>query len=119
MSLLAKFAMVRNQTPIVAAQALSQKDWYIFFYNLYLSAIDGLPQSPVAITVTASPFVYTAVIRGQLHVDGGTVSAIEFSRDGGTTWFDAGITAGFVQMDSRDQARITYTVLPTVNYFPM
>jgi len=118
MSLRAKFAMTRNQTPIVAAGALAQKDWFIFFYNLYLAVTDGLAQPEEAIELTASPMTYTAILRGQAHVDGGTVSVIEFSRNG-TDWYDTGITTGFVQMDARDLLRVTYAVSPTITYFPM
>lgn len=118
MGLLARFAMTRNQTPIVATEGLAQKDWYIFFYNLYLAVTEGMPQAQEVIPIGASPFVYISVIKGQMHIAGGTVSLVEFSRDG-TNWFGAGITAGFVTMDARDQLRITYTVAPTLNYFPM
>ncbi len=118
MTLRARFAMVRNQMPIVMERALAQKDWYLFFTNLYTAATDGLPQPEEAATVTASPFVYTAVIRGQVHIDGGTVTLIEFSRDG-STWYDAGITAGFVQMDRADSIQVTYAVAPTITFFPM
>lgn len=122
MSLLARFAMVRNQTPPterVGDRVLVQKDWFLFFTNLYTAVTDGMPQAPEAATVGASPFTYTAVIRGQAHIAGGTVSLIEFSRDGGTTWYNAGVTSGFIQMDARDRIRITHTVTPTLTYFPM
>jgi hypothetical protein len=118
MSLLARFAMVRNQTPIMAAGNLVQKDWFILFYNFYLAVTEGLPQPAVAISLTASPMTYTAVIRGQAHIEGGTVSVIEFSRDG-TNWYDTGVTTGFVQMDKGDAIRVTYSVAPTIVYFPM
>jgi hypothetical protein len=118
MSLLARFSMTRNQTPLVAAGGLAQKDWYIFFYNLYLAVTEGLPQQETSITVTTSPMTYTAVIRGQAHISGGAVSVIEFSRDG-TNWYDTGITAGFVQMDRGDRLRVTYSSAPTITYFPM
>ena len=117
MALNAKFQMVLAQSPMLTG-AIAAKGWFVFFYNLYLAATEGLPQPEEAITVTASPFTYQAVIRGQLHVSGGTVSSVEFSRDG-TTWYNAGITAGFVEMDARDQVRVTYSVLPTVVFFPM
>jgi hypothetical protein len=118
MSLLARFAMVRNQTPLLGPNGAAQKDWYIFFYNLYLAVTEGLPQAATALTVTTSPMTYAAVIRGQVHIEGGTVSVIEFSRNG-TDWYDTGITAGFVQMDKGDRLRVTYSVAPTITYFPM
>ena len=122
MTLRAKFAMVRNQTPPVEKvgdRRVAQKDWYLLFNNLYTAVTEWMPQASEIAVVGVSPFIYTAVIRGQAHIAGGTVSAIEFSRDGGTTWYNAGITSGFVQMDARDNLRITYTVLPALTYFPM
>jgi hypothetical protein len=118
MTLRARFAMVRNQTPIIGAGTLTQKDWYLFFTNLWTAVTEGMPQTEEAVPIEASPMTYTAVIRGQAHIGGGTISVIEFSRDG-TNWYDTGMTAGFVQMDKGDLLRVTYAVAPTINYFPM
>lgn len=121
MTLRARFAMVRNQTPPVedvGGRRMAQKDWFLFFTNLYTAVTDGLSQPAEASTLAASPAVYTAVIRGQAHISGGTVSLIEFSRDG-TNWYDTGIVKGFVTMNASDSIRITYTVIPTLTFFPM
>ena len=118
MALRAFFQMVRSQAPVLGEGRIAAKDWYVFFYNLYNAVTQGLPQPVETLTLGASPFDYTAVIRGQLNVAGGTVSAISLSRDG-TTFFTAGLTAGFVQMNTGDVARVTYTVAPTLTYFPM
>lgn len=121
MTLRARFAMVRNQTPPMermGERVLVQKDWYLFFTNLYQAVTEGLPQAGEAVTIAASPMSYTAIIRGQAHVAGGTVSVIEFSRNG-TDWYDTGMTAGFVQMDKGDLLRVTYAVAPDITYFPM
>lgn len=121
MTLLARFAMVRNQTPPVediGGRKVAQKDWYLFFTNLYTAVTDGMSQTAVPLTIAASPAIYTAVIRGQAHIGGGTVSLIEFSRDG-KNWFDTGIVKGFVTMNAVDNLRITYTVAPTLTFFPM
>ncbi len=121
MTLRAKFSMVRNQTPPVERvgdKPVAQKDWFVFFYNLYLAVTEGLPQAEEAIPLSASPFIYTAIIRGQAHVSGGNVSSVEFSRDG-STWYDTGFVEGFVDMDRTDHLRVTYTVAPTLTFFPM
>ncbi len=121
MTLRARFPMVRNQTPPIeniGDRKVSQKDWYLFFTNLYTAVTDGLPQPEEEAVVTASPFVYTAVIRGQAHIGGGNVSLVEFSRNG-TDWYDTGLTAGFIEMDRADSLRITYTIAPTITFFPM
>lgn len=118
MTLRARFAMVRSQLPIVMERAIAQKDWFLFFTNLYTAVTDGLSQPEEASAVPTSPGIYTAVIRGQALIRGGTVSLVEFSRDG-TNWYDAGVVKGFVQMNRGDSIRITYTVLPTLTFFPM
>lgn len=118
MALRARFNMPQPQTPIIALGSLPQKDWFLAFTYFYLAAVEGLPQPEVALTPGASPYAYQAVIRGQLLISGGTVTAIEFSRDG-TTYYTLGVTSGFVQMDAFDYVRITYAVAPTLTYFAM
>lgn len=112
--------MTRSQTPIAGPGGLLQKDWYLFFTNLYTAVTGGTPQPEEAanLTTATSPYTYQAVIRGQAHIDGGTVSLIEFSRNG-TNWYDTGITEGFVQMDERDQLRVTYSSVPNITFFAM
>jgi hypothetical protein len=64
-----------------------------------------------------SPYTYSAPVRGSVIVNGGTVSAIAFSRDG-VTFYTVGQTAGMFLLNAADQLRITYTVLPTVTFVP-
>lgn len=118
MALRARFNMTVSTFPLIQAGGIAARDWYVFFYNLYNAVTEGLPQEEVELELTASPFPYQAVIRGQAHVGGGTVSQIEFSRNG-RDWYDTGITQGFVQMDARDFLRVTYSAPPTITYFPM
>lgn len=90
-----------------------------FFRTLdYLIHFTGFG-SIVGITVDVSPFVYKASISpGTVLVTGGTVSAIELSRDGGTTYYNVGITSGPVRILSDDWLRVTYAVLPTMTWVP-
>lgn len=118
MGLRAFFQMPRSQQTVLGPGGLMDKDWYRFLVSLYNAVTAGLPQPVELLTLGASPFDYTAVIRGQLNIAGGTVSAVALSRDG-TTFYSAGLTAGFVQMDAGDIARVTYSVAPTLTYFPM
>lgn len=70
---------------------------------------------PVALAVGASPYVYKngATAQQQVIVQGGTVSAIEFSRNG-STFINIGATAGLVVLNPGDNVRVTYSVLPTM-----
>ena len=90
------------------------KDWYFFFSGLF----KGLaPAAETPITLTGSPFTFTAPVRGFVIVQGGTVSLVEFSRDG-TTFYNYGTTAGPFPLSAADRLRITYTVLPTMIFVP-
>lgn len=92
----------------------TNKDWYLFWANLF----KGVPPAQVLpVTVGASPFTYTAPVKGFILLTGGTVSAVEFSRDG-TTFYSYGATAGQFQLNSQDQIRVTYTVTPTMTLVP-
>lgn len=67
---------------------------------------------PFGITVSASPFTYQAPFAGTVLISGGTVSAVQFSRDH-TTFFDYP-HAGPVQVATGDIVKVTYTGLPTM-----
>jgi hypothetical protein len=74
---------------------------------------------PSTITVTGSPFSYqnTTTFPASVTVQGGTVSKVEFSRDG-TTWYDVGTVAGMFSLSPSDRLRVTYTVAPTMTLIP-
>lgn len=92
------------------------KDWYFFWAGLFR----GLPPGNVEpVILTGSPYIYSAIRKGSVIVNGGTVSAIEFSRDGGTTYFTVGTTAGMFTVNASDLLRITYAVAPTVTFVPI
>lgn len=74
---------------------------------------------PSGITVGASPFTFTNdnLYTVDVVVKAGTVSAIEFSRDG-SIWYDIGVVAGMFTLSKNDQLRVTYTVAPTLTLIP-
>lgn len=65
-------------------------------------------------TVSASPYTYANNTGNEqsVVVAGGTVSKIEFIRNGVAT--DVGVVAGMFQLSPLDSLRVTYTVAPTV-----
>lgn len=102
-------------------------------YNVNTSAYDtgalvGRNPAPAYVpqTVTASPYTYTNPASGwptQVIVRGGTISQIEFLRNGSlTTIGGAGLggpTAGVYQLLPGDAIKINYSVLPEVITIPM
>lgn len=87
--------------------------WYV--------ALQGLdngqpPGSEMAITVTTSPFIYTAPVGGFVIVAGGTISAIQFSRSG--VFYATGQTSGLFTLGLGDQLKVVYTVKPSMTWVP-
>lgn len=69
------------------------------------------------VSPSGSPFVYqnTSHQRQEIAISGGTVLAIEFSRDG--TVFDP-IGAQCV-LNPNDRVRVTYLLAPTIAVYPL
>jgi hypothetical protein len=85
-------------------------EWFRF-----LIQIEPSKQRPKPVTLTGSPMVLRAEEIGDYVVSGGTVSAIELSRNG-AAYINLGVTAGMFRVTFNDLFRVTYTVAPTVNY---
>ena len=106
-----------DSAPLQEKIDLTNPRWRRWFQDVWqiINAI-ALPK-PSAITVTTSPFLYQYTGAGQASVlvNGGTVSLVEFSRDG-TTFFTVGAaTNGMYALSAKDYLRVTYTVAPTMN----
>ena len=96
----------------IAERDVTSRVWYRFFQALF----QGYPpNAEAAVTPTSSPFKYTAQQAGFLIVQGGTVSAISFTRVSAHT---IGTVAGCFPMSNGDSITITYTVAPTITFVP-
>ena len=89
-------------------------EWWLNWFKKVASRFAS-NQSPVGVTVGASPFVLqnTTQWDEDIIVQGGTVSKVEYSRDG-TTYYDVGVVAGMFRLSPSDFLRVTYTVAPTM-----
>jgi len=110
------FAMHTDRQPLVEGDRTASVSFYRFLQNLFQAAGGG--GQTASITVGTSPYVYTAASTGQVIVQGGTVSKIEFSRDAGTTFLDTGVTQGMFLLNAQDQLKVTYSVKPTMTWVP-
>ena len=75
--------------------------------------------SRMVVSVTASPFTFVnnENCPVMVFVSGGTVSLMQFSRDG--TIFDScGLIAGMIAMNPNDRLLVTYAMAPTIVYYP-
>ena len=105
-------ALPNFQQPI-AEKGVTSRAWYQFFQQLW----KGVPPADESsVTVTASPFTYTASQRGFVIVNGGTVSLIQFART--TTNYTTGQTSGCFPLSSGDSLVVTYTGKPTMTFVP-
>lgn len=95
-------------------RGITSKDWYFFWAGLFKGLAPG---AETPIVVGASPYSYSAPVKGTVIVSGGTVSAIAFSRDG-MTFYATGQTTGMFTLNAQDRLRVTYTVLPTMTFVP-
>src|SRR6185436_8250134 len=100
--------------PLIEGQ-VTGRDWYRFWAGLFRGLAPGNVEP---VTLTGSPYVYSATRKGALIVNGGTVSAIAFSRDGGDTYYTVGTVAGMFTLNASDLLKITYAVDPTVTFVP-
>src|SRR5262249_11300732 len=66
------------------------------------------------IALGPSPFVYQALYAGTVVISGGTVSAVEWSRDGSTYY----AVTGAVPVSRLDRVRVTYSAVPNMEFFP-
>lgn len=70
---------------------------------------------PTVLSPTASPMTITNTFNTNIDivVSGGTVSLIEFSRDG-ISWIVCGLIAGMFGLNPNDKLRVSYAVAPTL-----
>lgn len=101
------------EVPLVDDNQTTSKFWYRYFQA---NETGQPPSGETAITVSGSPFTYTAPRKGYVIVSGGTVSGIQVSRSG--TFYSTGMTAGTFSVAANDQLKVTYTGVPTMVFFP-
>lgn len=84
-------------------------------YDLLLTLIPNPQQGVITAAVGTSPWIYTneSGYTQDMLVTGGTVSAIEFGRNG--VFYTAG---GTLRLSPGDSARITYSSVPVVRLIP-
>lgn len=69
--------------------------------------------APTAVTLSASPFTYTAKANGVMVVSG-TVTALQYGRKGTLS----NVPVGQIKLLSGDQIKVTYATAPTMTFYP-
>jgi len=101
-------------TPVIDPQGRFTVPWWRFFSGLF-----SKPPAESSVAVGSSPFLWGATQDGFVVVEGGTVSLIELLRGPSVvTTYNLGATQGQFIVRNGDAIQITYTVAPTVTFFP-
>lgn len=99
---------------LIDEQGRPSQAWYRLFSRLF-----SKPPRESSITVGASPFLTGFTEDGFVVVEGGTVSVIELLRGTSVvTAYNLGATAGQFVVKNGDAIQVTYTVAPTITFFP-
>lgn len=87
------------------------------FGRFDMSSFSNIARSPASQTAGASPFVYTAPANGIVIVSGGTVSLVQYGRQGTLTAL--GLTSGTFPIVQGDTVTVTWVVTaPTITFIP-
>lgn len=84
---------------------------FVSFFQQFSRA----PSPMLDIDVGASPFAYTTKEPGNVHISGGTVSAVELTRGVDTIQLAPDL---LIPVSIGDVVTVTYTVLPTFKFLP-
>lgn len=109
-----QFNVLPNYNVPLMAGPVTSKDWYFFWAGLFRGLAPG---NVLPVTPGASPYTYSSPAKGFVLISGGTVSLVEFSRDG-VTYYATGQTSGQFTLSAQDFLRVTYSVAPTMTYVP-
>ncbi|WP_186092269.1 hypothetical protein [Burkholderia gladioli] len=79
---------------------------------------NGGAQAPRSVTPSGNPFRYVATSRQAVHITGGSVTAISYTR-GPLLLALAVITGGqLIELNTGDAVTITYLTTPTITVIP-
>lgn len=111
------FLGLPNFTQPITKNSSIDRTWYTFIQGMWKGQAPGT-EAPV--TLTPSPFIYTASRKGFAIVQGGTVSVVSWqgSARGSTTPHNTGQTSGCFPLSQGDQLIITYSSAPNVTFVP-
>lgn len=98
----------------LVAKGVTNSAWFRYWSGLF----SGAPTGNISVvTVSSSPFTYKAPVGGTVIIQGGTVTQVQFSRDG-ASFYIAGQTNGLFPMSQGDLLVVTFSVPPNMTFVP-
>lgn len=109
------YSALPNYRQPVYTKGAMERTWYQFFSDVW----KGKPASGVnPLTPASSPFRYQADSKGFMMIQGGTVTLVQFTRDGITN-YNTGQTAGVFPLAQGDTLIVIYSALPALTWVPL
>lgn len=109
------FSAIPNYGQAIVNKAGTERTWYLFLTDIWKGKPSG---GAVSIASTSSPFMYQSTSKGFMIVQGGTVSLIQFSRDGVKN-YNTGLTNGIIPLAQGDSILVIYSVAPSLTWVPL
>lgn len=109
------FSAIPNYRQSINSKGNMERTWYQFLTDLWKGKPSGAETS---ISSSTSPLVYQAQEKGFMIVQGGTVTLIQFSRDGVTN-YNTGQTNGVFPIAQGDTLRVIYSSVPLMTWVPL
>lgn len=100
--------------PFVDKDGKITSTWLHYLLTLQKSSANAAQLNPLL----GSPFTFNALRTTQLFIIGGTITSVNYSRDG-INFFPTGSLDGPINLNQGDQLQIVYTVEPIVVALPM
>lgn len=108
------FSAIPNYRQAINEKGTMARVWYQFMTDIW----HGKPSGDVSpLTTVSSPLRYQATTRGFMIVQGGTVSLIQFTRDGITN-YNTGQTSGLFPLSQGDSLIVFYSSAPAFTWVP-
>jgi len=98
----------------LATKGVTDSSWFRYWSGLF----SGVPSGNISVVaVSSSPFTYKAPVGGTVIIQGGTVTQVQFSRDG-ASFYITGQTNGMFPVSQGDLLMVTYSVPPNMTFVP-
>lgn len=107
-----------NRIPDFSQKLVEKGETSSAWFRYWSGLFSGVPNGNISVvTLGSSPFTYKAPVGGVVIIQGGTVTQVQFSRDG-ASFFITGQTNGMFPVSQGDSLVVTFSVPPNITFAP-
>jgi hypothetical protein len=85
-------------------------------WNNFFQQFTQAPAGAISLVINGSPYIYQSKEQGMITIEGGTLTSVEFIRGSFST--NLGNAQRIIPVQIKDIIRVTYSVLPIINFVP-